>query len=582
MDESRRRFLSLLSGLGLGGTVFPGALLAEAKGGKVTKEQIARAEELAGLHFDDTQREMMSELLDDSLEQLAKLREVTLENRVAPALVFDALPPGAQLPKARPRRALARRPAPSLPGSKEEIAFLPAARLGELVRAGKISSVELTRLYLERLESADKRLACVVTLTDERALRQAKAADEEIARGKWRGPLHGVPWGAKDLLAVKGHPTTWGAGGYQRQIIDEDATVVRRLDQAGAVLIAKLTLGELAMGDHWFGGVTKNPWNFEEGSSGSSAGPAAATAAGLVGFSIGSETLGSISSPSTRCGATGLRPTFGRIPRTGAMALSFSMDKLGPICRTAEDCALVFDAVKGPDGRDASVREAPFSFDPQLDPRSLSVGYLRKAFEESVLAAQGEKPAQHEWKDFDDAALAVLEQMGIKLHPVELPDIPWQSLRPILVAEAAATFDELTRSGRDRELVQQGKDNWPNIFRAARFITAVDYLNANRVRAVAIARWQEMMKGLDVLVAPTRGSGQLLASNLTGAPAVIVPNGFQERESRIEDAGPSSLKHRVPVSLTFIGAHFGEDRLLAMAHAYQKVTRFHLEHPSLQ
>src|SRR5438132_7151419 len=344
MDESRRRFLSLLSGLGLGGTVFPGALLAEAKGGKVTKEQIARAEELAGLHFDDTQREMMSELLDDSLEQLAKLREVTLENRVAPALVFDALPPGAQLPKARPRRATARRPAPALPGSKEEIAFLPAARPGELVRAGKISSVELTRLYLERLESADKRLACVVTLTDERALRQAKAADEEIARGKWRGPLHGVPWGAKDLLAVKGHPTTWGAGGYQRQIIDEDATVVRRLDQAGAVLIAKLTLGELAMGDHWFGGVTKNPWNFEEGSSGSSAGPAAATAAGLVGFSIGSETLGSISSPATRCGVTGLRPTFGRIPRTGAMALSWSLDKLGPLARSAGDCALGLDA----------------------------------------------------------------------------------------------------------------------------------------------------------------------------------------------------------------------------------------------
>jgi len=261
------------------------------------------------------------------------------------------------------------------------------------------------------------------------------------------------------------------------------------------------------------------------------------------------------------------------------MALSWSMDKLGPLCRTAEDCALVLDAVRGPDGRDASVREAPFSFDPQLDVRSLKVGYLHKAFAEPYLPAQGEKPAQHESKEFDDATLVVLDRMGVKLENVELPDIPWTALRPILVAEAAAAFDELTRSGRDRELVQQGKDNWPNIFRAARFIPAVDYINANRVRAVAIQKWSEMMKGLDALVTPTRAPGQLLACNLTGAPAVILPNGFYESETRIDDAGPSP-KHRVPVSLTLIGAHFGEDRMLSVAHAYQRATKFHLEHPT--
>ncbi len=567
MDKSRRKFLGALG-------LLPGALLA-----KVSKEQIARAEELAGVHFDDGQRELMAEVLDESAGQLAKLHEVRLDNSVSPALVFDPLPPGAEIPKARPKRARQKRAAPALPSSEEEIAFLPAARLGELIKARKISSLELTRLYLRRLDNADKKLACVVTLTEDRALAQAKKADAELARGKIRGPLHGVPWGAKDLLAVKGYPTTWGAGPFRSQVIDEDAVVVRRLDEAGAVLVAKLTLGELAMGDHWFGGVTRNPWNFEEGSSGSSAGPAAATAAGLVGFSIGSETLGSISSPATRCGVTGLRPTFGRIPRTGAMALSWSMDKLGPLCRTAEDCALVLDAVRGPDGRDASVREAPFSFDPQLDVRSLKIGYLHKAFAEPYLPAEGEKPAQHESKEFDDATLVVLDRMGVKLENVELPDIPWTALRPILVAEAAAAFDELTRSGRDRELVQQGKDNWPNIFRAARFIPAVDYINANRVRAVAIQRWSEMMKGLDALVTPTRAPGQLLGCNLTGAPAVILPNGFQESETRIDDAGPSP-KHRVPVSLTFIGAHFGEDRMLSVAHAYQRATKFHLEHPT--
>src|SRR5712691_1624551 len=266
MDKSRRKFLGALG-------LLPGALLA-----KVSKEQIARAEELAGVHFDDGQRELMAEVLDESGGQLAKLHEVRLDNSVSPALVFDPLPPGAEIPKARPKRARQKRAAPALPSSEEEIAFLPAARLGELIKARKISSLELTRLYLRRLDKADA----------------------ELARGKIRGPLHGVPWGAKDLLAVKGYPTTWGAGPFRSQVIDEDAVVVRRLDEAGAVLVAKLTLGELAMGDHWFGGVTRNPWNFEEGSSGSSAGPAAATAAGLVGFSIGSETLGSISSPATR------------------------------------------------------------------------------------------------------------------------------------------------------------------------------------------------------------------------------------------------------------------------------------------
>ncbi len=334
--------------------------------------------------------------------------------------------------------------------------------------------------------------------------------------------------------------------------------MVRRLDRAGAVLVAKLTLGELAWGDVWYGEMTRNPWKPEQGASGSSAGPAAATAAGMVGFSIGSETLGSISSPSTRNGVTGLRPTFGRVPKTGAMALSWSMDKLGPMCRSVEDCALVFSAIYGPDGRDLSVHDVPFTWDARIRPGSVRVGYFQKAFE------RDEKDYPN--KRFDLAALEVMRAQGATLIPVEIPDLPYDAMSMILSAEAGAAFDEFTRQGRVNEMKRQGRNTWPTVFRMARFISAVDYINANRARTIAMQRWANLFRGVDVIVAPT-SSPQLTATNLTGHPAVILPNGFREDGT--------------PVSITFLGDLFGEGKLLAVAHAYQQATDFHLRHPKL-
>jgi Asp-tRNA(Asn)/Glu-tRNA(Gln) amidotransferase A subunit family amidase len=449
----------------------------------------------------------------------------------------------------------------------EELAFLPVTELSELVRRKRVTSLELTQMYLARLKKYDPVLKCVISLTEDRALEKARAADAEIARGKYRGPLHGIPWGAKDLLAVRGYKTTWGAGPFKDQVIDVDATVVQRLDAAGAVLVAKLTLGELAQGDIWFGATTKNPWKVDQGSSGSSAGPASATAAGLVGFAIGSETLGSISSPSTRCGTTGLRPTFGRVPRTGAMALSWTMDKLGPICRSAEDCALVLDSIYGPDGQDNSVISADFHWDADLSPKTLRIGYIKSAFDTPLTDPADPKRTLHGSKKFDDAALDVFRRLGINLIPVELPDLPYDAMRLILSAEAAASFDELTRSDRDKLLVQQGKFDWPNSFRTSRFIPAVDYVNANRLRSVAILLWDDLMRKVDVIVTPTNAANlsQLVATNLTGHPAVIVPNGYRDDGT--------------PVSLTFLAGLFEEGKALAVARAYQEATGFHLKHP---
>ena len=500
------------------------------------------------------------ERLKRQTEQLDALHKVPLDNAVAPALLFNPLPAGAAPPAppaVRRPAALPRVAVRAVPGD-DDLAFLPVTELAALVRARKVTSTQLTELYLSRLKRFDPTLQAVVTLTEERARRQAKAADEEIARGRYRGPLHGIPWGAKDLLAVKGYPTTWGAAPFRNQMLDEDATVVKRLDAAGAVLVAKLTLGELAMGDVWFGGTTKNPWKTDQGSSGSSAGPASATAAGLMGFTIGSETLGSISSPSTRCGVTGLRPTFGRVPRTGAMALSWTMDKLGPICRTVEDCALVLGEILGPDGLDQTVIPAAYDWSATRSPRSLRVGYVKAAFE------RDEK--DYPTKPFDLAALDVVRSVAGELIPVELPDLPYGAMRIILTAEAAAAFDGLTRSGRDAELAQQGEDAWPNTFRVARFIPAVDYINAIRLRRVAMERWAALMKTVDVIVAPTN-SLQLVATNLTGHPSVIVPSGFR----------PDGT----PVSITFLGGLFEEGKALTVANAYQRATAWHTRRPVL-
>jgi Asp-tRNA(Asn)/Glu-tRNA(Gln) amidotransferase A subunit family amidase len=567
----RSSFMGYFVGAGLTSTLFPGVLWAKiAAGADITVETIASAEDVAGVHFDSAERELMLDGLKQQEQRIEALHKVELSNSVIPAIVFDPVPPGKKIAPEQRRHAVRSKTKLVPPGPEpEDLAFRPVTELSELVRRRRVTSVELTQMYLARLKRYDPILHCVISLTEDRALQQAHAADAEIRRGKYRGPLHGIPWGAKDLLAVRGYKTTWGAGPYKDQTIDTDATVVQRLDAAGAVLIAKLTLGELAQGDIWFGETTRNPWKVTQGSSGSSAGPASATAAGLVGFAIGSETLGSISSPSTRCGTTGLRPTFGRVPRTGAMALSWTMDKLGPICRSVEDCALVLDAIYGPDGKDNSVISADYHWNANLSPKRLRVGYVKSAFDLPVTDPTDPKRTLHPTKPFDDAALDVFRKLGINLIPVDLPDVPYDAMRIILTAEAAAAFDDLTRSDRDKLLVQQGKFDWPNTFRTSRFIPAVDYVNANRLRSVAIQKWDELMNTVDVIVTPTGAANlsQLVATNLTGHPAVILPNGFRDDGT--------------PVSLTFLGGLFQEGQLLAVARAYQNATDFHLKQPSV-
>ena len=553
----RREFLAWFSALGLGGTLFPGALWARMQEAPVTTAMVAEAEKLAGLSFSEEEREMMVDGLNGNRDAYEALRRQSVPNEVPPALHFEPQPAGTTpevgdgpFAPSRPRGVVK-------PGSVEEVAFWPVTRLAELVRTRQVSSEELTRMYLDRLERHGPTLEAVITLTPERALRQARGADREIAHGRYRGPLHGIPWGAKDLLATRGYPTTWGAMPFQAQEVDDDATVVRRLDDAGAVLVAKLTLGALAMGDYWFGGRTRNPWNLEQGSSGSSAGSAAATVAGLVGFSIGSETLGSIVSPSTRTGATGLRPTFGRVSRAGAMALSWSMDKLGPICRSVEDCALVLNAIHGADGRDPTARDVPFSWDGGAGLEGLRIGYVPGAYE-------GEEGTGA----FDRAALGWFRDAGVDLIPMDLPgDFPLGALRIVLSAEAAAAFDDLTRSGMDDDLVRQTPGSWPNAFRTARFIPAVEYIQANRVRTMVMGALHTAMQGVDVLVTPSFAEGVLLMTNLTGHPAVVVPNGFDEDRS--------------PVSFSFIGGLWKEGAALRVARAYQDGTGHHLSHPPL-
>lgn len=612
----RRDFMKTCSGMGLAGTLFPGVLWAQAQAQgakKITREMIENAAAIADVPIADDYKAMMLENLNDQAKGYEEIQALHIPNSVEPALLFDPVLPGMKFETERKPLRMSKAPsstASAPPKNLEDLAFASVRELAELVRTKKVSSVALTEMYLARLKKYDPALKFVVTLTEERARVQAKKADAEIAAGKYRGPLHGLPWGAKDLLATKDYRTTWGAGGFETQMFEEDATVVKRLDEAGAVLVAKLTLGALALGDVWFGGVTRNPWNLNQGSSGSSAGPASATAAGCVAFSIGSETLGSISSPSTRCGCTGLRPTFGLVPRTGAMALSWSMDKLGPICRTVEDCALVLDAIYGPDGSDRTVQPAAFNWDANLDWRKLRVGYLKADFErkpdEQEEAAKEEAAASPEElkkreeqkkrreaaqaraeydKKYNNAALAKLQEMGVKLVPVEMPKFPYDAMITMLTAESAAAFDELTRSGKDKLLTSQKDYDWPNTFRTARFIPAVEYLQAARARRMAMGAVAKVFEPFDVIVAPTQGQ-QLVITNLTGHPAVILPNGLRggdapkppsDDPSDFTNAGgPGTL-----ASLTFLGNLYGEAKLLALARAYQEATGFHLLHPKM-
>ncbi len=569
----RRTFMGLCSAVGLGGGRLPSTLwkrAAPALAGqgtqapqappKITRDMLVAAETVAGLEFTDAKRDMMLDGLNSALAAYAGIRKVMLDNAVLPAIRFDPLLGGIKsLPRASKRPAAAPAPrraaAPVRPSTEADLAFAGVAELGALLRAGKVTATELTRQSLDRFKRYDGELLSVITLTEDRALEQARTADLELKRGKYRGPLHGIPWGGKDLLAVPGYPTTWGSPIFRNQMLSEPATVVERLDAAGAILVAKLSLGEFAQGDVWFGGTTKNPWKTEQGSSGSSAGPASATAAGCVAFAIGSETLGSIVSPSTRCGVTGLRPTFGRVSRHGAMALSWTMDKLGPLCRSATDCGLVLGAIYGPDGKDPTVSDRPFAWSPSRGLKGLRIGYLKSGFE-----------ADHLTKAFDNQALDVLRGLGVDLIPVELPaDLPIGALRIILTAEAAAAFDDLTRSGKDDQMVLQTRIAWPNTFRTSRFIPAVEYIQANRIRTLLMQKMDEMMDPVDVFVTPSFAGNVLIATNLTGHPALVMPNGFN----------PDGT----PVSLSFIGRLFGEADLLSVGEAYQAATDFHHRRP---
>jgi Asp-tRNA(Asn)/Glu-tRNA(Gln) amidotransferase A subunit family amidase len=607
----RREFMKVLASAGLGSSLLPGVLWAQAQGQPaISKAMIDAAAKIAGVAISDEYKEMMLESLNDHAKGFDDIFQLHIPNSVEPSVLFVPDTAGIEFATKKLPMRMSAAPAVAAVKNADDLAFASVRELAELLRGRKISSLALTRLYLERLKRYDAKLKFVVTLTEERALAQAKEADREIAAGKYRGPLHGLPWGAKDLLAVKGYPTTWGAGGFEKQVIDEDATVVKRLDEAGAVLVAKLTLGALANGDHWFGGITRNPWNPSQGSSGSSAGPAAATAAGCLAFSIGSETLGSISSPATRCGCTGLRPTFGFVPRTGAMALAWSMDKLGPICRSVEDCALVLDAIQGPDGRDRTVEpRAVFNWDANLDWRKLRVGYLEKDFEpatESQQPAATEEPASPEAQEkrdkdrkrreafriraaydrkFGEAGLEKLRAMGVNLIPVEMPKFPYHAMVMMLESEAAAAFDELTRTGRDKLLTEQGSDDWPNTFRSARFFPAVEYIQASRARRMAMDAVGKVFREFDVIVTPTF-SQQLVITNLTGHPALILPNGFRGAEAPPPTSALDGAEENVggpgtPVSLTFLGNLYGENKLLALARAYQDSTGFHRQHPKL-
>jgi Asp-tRNA(Asn)/Glu-tRNA(Gln) amidotransferase A subunit family amidase len=556
----RRAFMAYFGATGLSTTLLPGALWALAQEQEVvTKEMVAEAEKLAGLEFTDDERESIARGLTRNVRGYEQIRDVDLPNAVPPAVQFDPVLPGMTLPTmSRPIR-YTRPTGVRRPANLEDVAFWTVTRLAELVRTQQVMPSELTDMYLTRLKRFDPQLLAVVSLTEDRAREQAARLDEELRRGEYRGPLHGIPWGAKDLLAVRGYPTTWGASPYRDQVFDYDATVVERLDAAGAVLIAKLTMGALAQGDRWFGGMTRNPWNLEQGSSGSSAGPGSATAAGVVGFGIGTETLGSIVSPSTRNGVTGLRPTFGRVSRYGAMALSWSMDKIGPMCRSAEDCALVLDAIRGTDGRDPTLRDAPFNWDADRPLSELRIGYNRAAFEQTN--NEGERNA------FDAAALDALRRIVPNLVEVEMPTqrYPISAVQSAtLGVEAAAAFDQLTRSDRDELMVPEPeRSSWPNTFRTARFVPAVEYINANRVRTLVMEATHEAMSDVDVFITP--GSAVLLLTNLTGHPQVALPSGFTDRGT--------------PVSISFIGRLFGEADVLRVAQAWQDATGHHLRYP---
>ena len=589
--EARRRFMAHFTAIGLGTTLVPGIIWArmqDAGEEQVTLEMVRDAMKMSGVEVSEEQLEDMVDTANSNLENFEERREVHIPNDVSPPFHFSSVVPGIEVDKTRRPFKLSDVSGISRPSNLEEVSFWPVRNLAELVRTKQVTSVELTEMYLERLHRYKPLLNFVVTFLDELGLEQARQADREIAAGNYKGALHGIPWGAKDIIAVKGFPTTWGSPAFREQIFDYDASVVEMLRDAGAVLIAKLSTGELAGGDNWFGGQTKNPWDPEQGSSGSSAGPASATAAGCVGFAIGSETSGSILSPSSRCGLAGLRPTFGRISRYGVMALSWTMDRLGPLCRYAEDCAIVMEAIAKPDGRDMSVSDAPFNWDATLDIKGLRVGYIKESFD-GITDAVAKRNA--------DATLETLRSVGVsEFIPMAIPDVP--SNQSAIGVESAVFFDEKSRSGEMDE-ARRGARN------SSRLVPAVEYLQSQRARMMMMTELAKATEGIDVYVvasSPRRGGGRggrggarggargappagargrgrgpqtpptparrhSTMANLACYPAINVPNGFT-------DAG-------TPTNVTLFARPFREAELLAVARLYQDAAGFHRREPDL-
>lgn len=604
LDETRRRFMAYFASAGLGSTLAPGVLWArmqDAGTDRVTLAMVTDALKLAGLELPESERENIVQTANQNLARYEEIRKIDIPNDVSPPFHFSALVPGIEVNRTRKPFRLSAAPVVKRPANLEDVAFWPVRHLAELVRTRKVTSVELTEMYLSRLHRYNGRLNNVVTFLDDVGLAQAKQADAEIAAGKYKGPLHGIPWGAKDIIAVKGYKTTWGTAPLKEQVLDYDASIVEMLRDAGAVLIAKLTTGELASGDNWFGGQTRSPWDPAVGSSGSSAGPSSATSAGCVGFGIGTETSGSILSPAARCGLAGLRPTFGRISRYGVMALSWTQDRLGPICRYAEDCAIVMQAIAKPDGRDMSVSDVPFNWDASLDIKKLRVGYIKESFDDITNAVV---------KQNAQKVLDTLRALGVSnFIPMTIP--PSMTNVGALGVESAAFFDHMMRAGK--------MEGSRGVARRAAWLTpAVEYLQNQRVRMMMMMKLAEATQGLDVYIvassnsggtpgrggrattpdAPTpdptaagaappqgtRGEGRgrgrggpgggpqtpaqrhSTMANLACYPAINVPNGFAENGQ--------------PTNVTFFARPFGEMELLALAKAYQDAAGFHQQHPT--
>ena len=536
-------------------------LLVSAQDTSIQKKDLISASKLFDFSFTTKEIDTLYSDVIDNLANYKAMHRLPLANSVPLSMWQTPVVPGMHFNTVQKTIAWKLDNTVQLPTNKNDLAFYTLEQLASLIKYKKISSLALTQFFIDRIKKWGDTLQCVISIQEDIAYAEAKKADAELAQGKYRGLLHGIPYGLKDLFAVKGTKTTWGAAPYQNQIIEEDAFVYTKLRDAGAVLVAKFTLGALAMGDYWYGGRTKNPWNLNYGSSGSSAGSTSATVAGLVPFAIGTETWGSIVSPSTTCGATGLRPTFGSISRSGAMALSYSLDKVGPICRSAADAAIVFNYIHGTDGKDGSAVNMPFNYTPNKDIKKLKIAYAKNYFDKIKDTSRNEFKVLEEFK-----------KLGVQLIPVNFPDsgvYNFNIMDVVIGVECAAQFDEMTRMNIDDALTRQTKNDWPNSFRTARFVPAVEYINAQRHRYTLMQKVNEVMQQYDVIICPSRGDGnQSAITNLTGNPVVCVPTGFDKRSN-------------LPTGISFVGNLYDEATILSIAQAYQKATNWDETHPTL-